>query len=238
MAVDRMRLAGALAEIVTDLPGRADIPGKLCRACHAALPVDGVGLSLMTEGQPDGRLLLGASDEQGVRIEEWQFGLGEGPCVSAFVAGRPELVPDLQAREACLRWPMFTREAASAGVAAVFAFPLQVGVIGIGVMDCYRSRVGPLAEIAEALAVVDAVMVALLNVEITSGEDAVPEVALFDLSWRTHAVVHQATGALSAELGILVGEALARLRAYAFRYSRPLDEVAADVLSGRLHLTR
>ena len=236
MAVDRIRLAGALAEIVADPPETANIPERLCRACHAALPVDGVGLSLMTKDQPDGRVLLGASDARGARIEDWQFGLGEGPCVSAFVTGQPVLVPDLQAHEARVRWPMFTREAADTGVGSVFAFPLQIGVIGIGVMDCYRLRTGPLAEIAEALAVTDAVTVALLNVEIASGDDGVNEVALFDLSWRTHAVVHQATGALAAEFAISVGEALARLRAHAFANTRPLEEVAVDVLAGRLHL--
>lgn len=237
MAVDRIRLAGALAEIVADPPETADIPERLCRACHAALPVDGVGLSLMTKDQPDGRVLLGASDERGARIEDWQFGFGEGPCVSAFVSGRPVLVPDLQAYEARVRWPMFTREAAGAEVGAVFAFPLQVGAIGIGVLDCYRSRVGPLIEMAEALAVTDAVTVALLNVEIAGGDDGINEVALFDLSWRTHAVVHQATGALAAEFGISVGEGLARLRAHAFACARPLEEVAVEVLTGRLQLS-
>jgi hypothetical protein len=235
--VDRIRLAGALADIVADPPETANIPGRLCRACHAALPVDGVGLSLMAKDQPDGRVLLGASDPRGARIEDWQFSLGEGPCVSAFIAGQPVLVPDLQTQDARLRWPMFTREAADTGVGAVFAFPLQIGVIGIGVMDCYRLRTGPLVELPEALAVTDAVTLALLNVEIAGGEDGVDEVALFDLSWRTHAVVHQATGALAAELGISVGEALARLRAHAFANTWPLDELAADVLTGRVHLT-
>lgn len=237
MTVDRTELAGALAQIVADPPGTADIPERLCRACLAALPVDGVGLSLMPKDQPDGRVLLGASDRQGARIEEWQFDLGEGPCVSAFLAGRPVLVPDLQAKEARVRWPMFTREAAAGGIGAVFAFPLQIGAIGIGVLDCYRSRAGPLVEIPEALAVTDAITVALLNIEVAGGEGEVGDVALFDLSWRTHAVVHQATGALAVELGITVGEALARLRAHAFASAQPLDKVGTEVLAGRLHLT-
>jgi hypothetical protein len=238
MAVDRVGLAGALAKIVTDPPGTVGFSERLCEACRAALPVDGVGVSLMTKDQPGGRVLLGASDERGVRIEELQFGLGEGPCASAFVAGQPVLVPDLRARDAAVRWPMFTREAEAAGIGAVFAFPLQIGVIGIGVLDCYRVQPGPLVEIAEALAVADTVTLALLRFQIAGAEDVVDEGGLFDLSWRTHAVVHQATGALSAEFGISVAEALARLRAYAFGSSLPLDAVARDVMGGRLHLSR
>lgn len=238
VAVDRVWLAGALAEIVADHPDSADIPGEVCRACHSALPVDGVGLSLMSKDQPEGRSLLGASDERGVWIEERQFGLDEGPCVSAFVGGRPVLVPDLRALEARVRWPIFTREAEQADVGAVFAFPLQIGVIGIGVLDCYRSRPGPLAETAEVLAVTDAVTVAVLNIKVARTDLEIDDSALFDLSWRTHAVVHQATGALAATSGIPVSEALARLRAHAFANSRPLDEVATEVLAGRLHLNR
>jgi hypothetical protein len=234
VAVDRLRLARALTTIVADPSGTPDFPGRLCAACHEALPVDGVGLSLMTRDQPDGRVLLGASDAAGARIEELQFGQGEGPCVSAFAGARPVLVPDLQDSEACARWPMFTREAASVGIGAVFAFPLQVGALGIGVLDCHRTRPGPLRVLGEALAVTDAVTVALLSIGIRDGDGE----DLFDLSWRTHAVVHQATGALSAELDISIADALARLRAHAFRRSRPLQEVAGEVLAGTLKLTR
>jgi hypothetical protein len=238
MAVDRVRLTGALAEIVADPSWTGEFPKRLCRACSAALPVDGVGLSLIVHDQPDSRVLLGASDQRGARIEELQFGLGEGPCVSAFTAGQPVLVPDLRAKEAAVRWPMFTREAMRAGIGAVFAFPLQIGAIGIGVLDCHRSRAGPLVEVAEALAVTDAVTIALLNAQAPGGDGANTDVDLFDLSWRNHAVVHQATGALSADLGISIAEALVRLRAHAFRYSRLVDAVANDVLAGRLQLAR
>jgi len=237
MAIDRVRLAGALAEIVADPSWTAEFPKRLCMACDATLPVDGVGVSLMMHDQPDTRVLLGASDERGARIEELQFGLGEGPCVSAFVRGQPVLVPDLEAGEASAQWPIFTREAMRLGIGAVFAFPLQLGAIAIGVLDCYRLRAGPLMEMAEALAVTDVVTIAVLNAQVLDGDGANGAIDLFDVSWRNHARVHQATGALSAELGISIAEALARLRAHAFRCSRTLDAVAGDVLAGRLHLT-
>jgi GAF domain len=238
MVVDRVRLAGMLTEIVSDHSWTTESPKRLCMACAASLPVDGVGLSLMMHDQPDSRVLLGASDERGARIEELQFGLGEGPCVSAFVQGRPVLVQDLESREAIAQWPMFACEALDAGIAAVFAFPLQLGAIAIGVLDCYRSRAGPLTEVAEALVVTDAVMIAVLSAQAFDGDgsDGAPD--LFDGSWRNHAVVHQATGALSVELGVSVGQSLARLRAHAFGCSRSLDAVAGDVLTGKLRLTQ
>jgi hypothetical protein len=234
MAVDRVGLARALAEIVADPPAFTDLPGRLCAACLDALPVDGVGLTLMTM-QPGGRALLGATDAAGSRIEQLQFELGEGPCVSAFADRQPVLVPDLAAEEPHTRWPMFTREASTTGVAALFAFPLQVGAAGIGVLDCHRLRPGPLEETTEALLAADVVTLALLNLQARIAEG---DGTLFDLSWRNHAVVHQATGALAARMAISTGEALARLRAYAFREARPLWEVAADVVAGKLEISR
>ena len=152
--------------------------------------------------------------------------------MSAFSTGLPVLVPDLRTDRACARWPMFTREAAHAGTAAVFAFPLQTGKIGIRVLSCHRTRPGPLREIAEARVLADAVTIALLNIGMRTARPG-----LLDLSWRSFTVVDQATGMVAEQLGISVADALARLRAYAFTRSRPLQEVAVEVLTRALHFT-
>lgn len=78
-------------------------------------------------------------------------------------------------------------------------------------------------------------MMALVNLTIDPGPSG--PVDVFDVSWRSHVVVHQATGALAAQFGISTAEALARLRAYAFGHLQPLDEVAHDVMSGELRIT-
>ncbi len=235
MGVERIELAGALAAIVADPPRAEDLPERLCTACLSVLPVDGVGLSLMTRTDSGGRTLLGASGEVGAKIEQLQFDLGEGPCVSAFSEAQPVLISDLEATEVSARWPLFAHEARSTGVRALFAFPMQVGTIAIGVLDCHRMRPGALDDVSDALTVTDAVTMALLNFHYraSEGRDAVE---LFDVSWRSHAVVHQATGMLSAQLDIRTDEALAILRAHAFRWSRPVDAVASDLVARRLHL--
>jgi hypothetical protein len=240
MGVDRIRLARVLAAIVADSPMPGELPRRLCTACLTVLPVDGVGVSLMSQDEPGGRMLLGASDVVSTQLEELQFDLGEGPCVSAFGDARPVIVSDMRAEEARVRWPVFTAEARGLGVGALFAFPLQVGASGVGVLDCHRVRAGVLDEVAETLAVADAVTMALLNYQarLTEGVITTEGAELFDLSWRNHAEVHQATGAVAMQLGISTGEALARLRAHAFSHSRPLRAVAADVLAGRLRLLR
>ncbi|MDA3623912.1 GAF and ANTAR domain-containing protein [Saccharopolyspora sp. WRP15-2] len=237
MAVDRIRLAEGLAAIVADVPGQEGLPERLCHACLAALPVDGVGLSLMTNEHAGGRMLLGATDAAGSKIEELQFSLGEGPCVTAFSEARPVLVPDVTTDEVRLRWPAFAEQVAAAGVGSLFAFPLQVGAIGIGVLDCHRIRTGPLEEVTEALVVATAVTAALLDhqARVLSAAEVKPE--LIDLSWRDHAAVHQATGMVSSQLSVPTDTALARLRAHAFCEGRPLKDVAADVVARRLRFS-
>ena len=46
--------------------------------------------------------------------------------------------------------------------------------------------------------------------------------------------MHQASGVVSAQLGVSVSEALVRLGAYAFGNDRTLTEVARDVVSRKL----
>ena len=47
-------------------------------------------------------------------------------------------------------------------------------------------------------------------------------------------VVHQAAGMVAAQLDVSVGQALIRLRAYAFGNDRPLTDVARDVVARTL----
>ena len=88
--------------------------------------------------------MLAATDEGARKMEELQFSLGEGPCIDSSRSGRPVLQPDL-ARTAPALWPAFSALALEAGIAAIFAFPLQVGAVRMGVFDLYRDEVGGLS---------------------------------------------------------------------------------------------
>jgi hypothetical protein len=49
-----------------------------------------------------------------------------------------------------------------------------------------------------------------------------------------HYVVHQASGMVAAQLEVSIGQALVRLKAYAFGNDRPLTDVAKDVVARKL----
>ncbi len=222
------RVAEILATIANGRRDQATLPARLCAACLAALPVSGVGVALMTVEGPSG-VVLAATDERARQLEELQFALGEGPCVEASSGGRPVLEPDLVATGSP-RWPRFGAAVLDADVHAVFAFPLRVGAIRVGVLDLYRDTPGRLTppELIEALAFADAATVVVLNLHHDEHEDEM----IRPIDGR--AVVHQATGMITIQLGTSLADALLRLRAHAYASGRTVSDIAADVVDRRL----
>lgn len=223
---DEQRRARVLALLNAHGPGVE----QLCAACVSYLPgINGAGLAIMTGLPASGTRYV--SDEVSARIEDLQFSLGEGPCVDAFGGGRPVLAPDLADPEFQLRWPAFTAGAVAAGARAVFAIPLQIGAIRIGVLDLYRDHPGALDGdgLADALVFADTATLLLLAEDEAKGLAAVEQTGT---DRRT--VVHQATGMVMAQIGGTIGGAFARLRAHAYAEERPLDEIATDVVNRRL----
>jgi hypothetical protein len=196
--------------------------------------VDGAGVTVMVS--PTVRDTVYATDRVAGELEEWQLTLGQGPCVDAFAAGGPVLAVDLRTPDYSARWPAFTPAALDSGARAVFALPLQVGAIRLGVLDLYRTRPGPLSphELSDALAFAEAASMLLLD----GAAGTQPDTA--DLAWQRddptahQAEVHQATGMILAQLGISAEGAFARLRAFAYAHDRRLGDVARDVVERRL----
>ena len=209
------------------------LPQRLCAACASALPVTGVGMALMSTRGPEG--LVAATDGVATTMEELQFGVGEGPCVDASRSGRPVLQPHLR-QTAFARWPGFGPQALDAGIEAIFAFPLQVGAIRLGVLDLYRDVPGTLSpeDFRRALLFSDAATRILLYLQDQSPTDGALHPDLL-LPHRDRPEVHQATGMISVQAAVGLAEALLVLRARAFSDERSIAAVARDVVSGRLH---
>jgi len=228
-------VAGILAEIGRGSPDAAELTRRLAESCAEALPASGAGLSLTTPDGPVG--VLAATAGIGAAVEELQVTLGVGPCRDAWASGRPALHADLSA-SGTARWPAFVTGAAAAGVRAVFAFPVRVGGVRLGVLDVSRTRVGPLdtAELATALSYADAAVAVLVHLQADHGVrgGTPPAVTLIEDS----AEVHQATGMVSVQAVVDVSQALGLLQARAFSSGRTLREVARDVVSGAVSFSR
>lgn len=223
-----------VAEILSVIAegGEGTLPTRLCAECLSALSVSGVGVALMTADGPSG-VVLAATDGRARQLEELQFALGEGPCVEASGSGRPVLRPDLAAAGSGW-WPRFGAAVLDAGVRAIFAFPLRVGAIRVGVLDLYRDTPGQLTapELADALAFADAATIVVLHLQDHDEHGAVNPALTGPID--SQAVVHQATGMITIQLGISLAGALLRLRAHAYATGQTVSAVAADVVNRRL----
>ena len=204
---------------------------RLCSVAADVTEMSGAGIMLMTGDVPRGSLC--SSNGVSALVEDLQFTLGEGPCIDAYVQDRPVLEPDLADPDAA-RWLAFSPPAVNAGVRAVFGFPVQVGVVRLGALNLYRDRPGELThdQHADSLVMADVAARAVLamQAEAPAGTVAVELAAGANL----RSVVHQASGMVSVQLGVTIGQALVRMRAYAFSNNCLVDEIAKDIVARRL----
>lgn len=223
-------LVAAEVSSAEDQPAAMGWLQRMCRVAARELPAEGVGVSLISDG--GSVLSAAASGPRSVVLEELQFTLGEGPCLSAYAARRPVLVPDLGAAEGT--WPGYAAAAQEHDIRAVFAFPLQVGSVRLGALDVYRAEAGALSEAALAHAVVFA-ETALEGLLTATSDPMGGEELIQDVS-ATRFEVYQAQGKVMAQLGMGIEQAMLRLRAHAFVSELRLADVAEGILAGSIVL--
>lgn len=201
----------------------------LCLRSLTLLPSSGASIVLMSRGHHQG--LVGASGSSALAGQDLEFTLGQGPGVDAYADGRTVLLEDLA--EADGKWPLFTAAALELGLRSICALPLQLGPIRLGVLCFYSEKPGVIGSdrLGEAQLLADLVTHLVIGLQSDTASESIA-FALEASDYR--AVVHQATGMISAQLDCGVDEALVRLRGYAFAAERPIDEIAEGVVEGSI----
>jgi hypothetical protein len=224
------RLARVVAALAAGDDGSGPLISRLCAAAVDLVAVSGAALSIVTEGRYSATVCV--SDDVAAQLEELHVALGDGPGVDAHYSGIPVVEPDL-ANSSPDRWPSFTQSALEAGARAVFAFPLRIGAIRVGILDLYRSTPGPLSltGFGDAVTLAHLAAGAVVALSAQAPPDGLPG-DITDASLR--AEVHQATGMISAQLDVGIEEAFVRLQAHAYATGRRIGEVGDDVVGRRL----
>jgi hypothetical protein len=207
-------------------------PSRL-RDCAKVLGLDGLALSVtVRNGSTE---LLRHTGVLAARLEDVQFTQGQGPGPEAACTGLPVAEPDLVTNHRD-RWPGLVSDLLGLGVRAVFAYPLALGTVRLGVLTGHRTSPGALSgqQDADARALAQKLTLMLLD-QVASPED--PTVWLTETSHLHRAEVHQATGMVAVQLGVKPAEALIRIRAHAFHTGRPLLETARAILTRELILS-
>jgi hypothetical protein len=216
-----------------------------CAVAVSVARVSGAGVTMMTP-TGFGRVVC-FTDEISAGVEELQVTFGEGPCRDAHDSRGPVLSADLQDGESMRRWPLFAPAAREIGAAALYAFPLRMGGVRLGVLDLYHKEPRTLGrrELGDALLLADAATLLLGGLDGPYADDeadhAADEVAHAGRPLRGlegyRAEIDQAAGMISVQLAVGIEEAFVRLRAHAYAQGRSLTDVARDVVARRLRFT-
>ena len=210
-------------------------PAALATAAVQVLPVDGAGVSMMVR---ELRMPLGASSDDVARAEELQTTLGEGPCLHAAQT-RSAVSSDLD--DLAARWPLYAEQLTGRRpFRAVVAVPLRApGGSVFAALDLYTTSPQldaglDLADVDQHVAAPAAALLSTCVDEIHDLEQlhATPEWYQTAAGRRHNAWV--AIGMVMANRNVRRPDVVSLLRAQAYAEDRSLDDVAADIVEGRL----
>jgi hypothetical protein len=225
------RFDEALGASPPELAGPALLPARLARACAAALGVDGAGLSLHVGAL---RTPLGASDEATAHAERQQFTLGDGPCLRAHDDGSQiAFAPHDIERN----WPeLYASIVTDTPFRAVLSVPLPPPLGPLVVLDLYVRDPADLPRLDRAeVAAVAGCTTQELALTVTG-----PEFPDDGSNWldgpdaRRRARVWQAMGLVGIAFDLDAADAIAAMQAAAVGSDRVVDDVADDIVAGRL----
>ena len=225
------RFDTALASSPADLAGPELLPARLARASAIALGVDGAGLSLHVGVL---RTPIGASDAHTAHAERLQFTVGDGPCLRAQDNGT---VIAFSLEDIARNWPqLWAALLNETGFRAVLSVPLPPPMGPLVVLDLYVRDPATLTGLDRA----DVQAVALATTQELALTVSGPEFPDDGSGWldgpdaQRRANVWQAMGLVGLTFGLDAQDAIATMRASAIAAGRVVDDIAADIVAGRL----
>lgn len=203
--------------------GLAAVAGLVARNLK---PADGAGIALL-EG--DHAVVRGGSSVQVDRSDDTQYGLGEGPCVTAVTEGRPIRTGSL--RRGGSPWPRFAAAVQPLDVGSVLSLPLRVDGTVTGSINIYARADDAFTARDEADAARFAGPVAAALGSTQAARRAASASASNEQLRQDHALVDTAVRFLRRRHGLTIEAAAAQLLRRAAQEDRPLAATAADLLA-------
>jgi GAF domain-containing protein len=210
-----------------------DLLTRVATYAVRAIPgADGAGLTLIEVDRAD---TIVKSEPFVREVDDIQYGLGEGPCISAAATGTTMRSGSLGGDH---RWPRFGARVGRLGVHSVLSLPLRAGDEVVGAMNVYAHAKDAFDERAERLGELFAVpaAIAVQNAQILAQTQRLAANLQAALTHR--AVIDQAIGILMSRSGATADEAFTRLRDLSQREHTKLAVVAADVVHAAVNRAR
>ena len=220
----RESLAG-LSRLAADRLPLEDLLTQVATYAVQAIPgADGAGLTLLEEDRAD---TIVATAPFVTEVDDIQYGMEQGPCISAARDGQTVMSDSLGGDP---RWPRFGGRVARLGVHSVVSLPLITPDGVVGAMNVYAhdknvfdDRAAELGQIFAAPAAI-----AVHNAHVLAQTRRLANKLQSALEVR--GVIDRAVGIVMSRSGSTEHEALERLRSLSQHEHRKLAEVASQIV--------
>ena len=217
-------LAG-LSRLATNRLGLEDLLTRVATFAVKAIPgADGAGLTLLEADRAD---TIVATATFVSEIDDIQYGLGQGPCITAAREGQTVMSGSLGSDP---RWRKFGGSVARLGVHSVLSLPLATPDGVVGAMNVYAHDKHVFDERAAELGEIFAVpaAVAVQNAQVLAQTQRLA--AQLQSALETRGVIDRAVGIIMSRTGGTEEEALARLRTLSQNGHHKLAVVARQII--------
>ena len=217
-------LAG-LSRLAANRLGLEDLLTRVATFAVKAIPgADGAGLTLLEAGRPD--TIVATATFVG-EIDDIQYGLGQGPCITAAREGQTVMSGSLGSDP---RWRKFGGRVGQLGVHSVLSLPLATPDGVVGAMNVYAHDKHAFDERAAELGEIFAVpaAVAVQNAQVLAQTQRLA--AQLRSALATRAVIDRAVGILMSRSGSTEDEALNQLRTLSYNEHQKLVVVAGQII--------
>jgi len=215
----------ALSRLATGRMGLEDTLLQVAQyACRAIPRANGVGVTLIEEGRAD---TIVATDSFVTEMDAVQYGLKQGPCISAVVSQQPVISGSL-ASDA--RWPQFGPQSAGFGVQSSLSIPLITPDGVVGSLNVYAHEEDAFDDRAASLGSYFGVpaAIAVQNAQIFAESKRLAVHLRTALNNRI--IVEQAIGVLMTRSGDSADAARAKIRAISQSEHQKIDAVAQNIV--------
>lgn len=219
------RLIARLAAVLVASRDIEVLADRLCEAARQMLSSDGAAIVLLASG--GSRQLVSSTDALAAQLEDLQDVVGQGPSVEAARTGQILFVPWGGQQDE--RWPLMHERGTDVHAGTLIAIPLTVDGAVIGNLSAHRSEPWTPADRETGTFLGVALATALLQ-DPSLGLDENPVAP----DWPSRAQIHQATGMVVAQVGVVPEDALALLKGQAFAQDVTLIEVAEQIVQRRI----
>ncbi|MFW0772879.1 GAF and ANTAR domain-containing protein [Paenarthrobacter nitroguajacolicus] len=187
----------------------------------------GAGVSLIDE--QGNRTSAGATDPLVIQVDQSQYRLGEGPCLTAWATERTVIVHNAETDD---RWPEWAEAARELAIASVISVPLIRGSRCLGAMKLYAAATDAYdqttARSLQKLAASAAIL--LDNIQSSETPKRFSEGLVEALNSRD--TISRAQGYLMGQRGMAEEDAVRELLNLSQETKQSLASVSAQILSG------